>query len=146
MAANSPTSRLLTSVSMQRKQSFSKDQSHWVGLLLLAEIDAAHFMSLCNAHARTRARPLTVMEEKQFKDIPTRAGPTFLELTYRPIGWLAHRGTLKFIMTGSPELKVCFSPLLQSAAFSAVFKMSVCIYVCVCKYTRSQQGLKNTCD
>lgn len=35
LAPNSPTTCLLTSVSMQWKQSFSKDQSHWVRLLLL---------------------------------------------------------------------------------------------------------------
>lgn len=118
VATNSPTSLLLTSVSMQRKQSFSKDQSHWVGLLSPAWIDTARFMSLCNTHAQKHTRAHTLMEEKQFKDIPMRAGPPFLELTYRPIGWLAHQGIQKFIMTGSPVLKVCFSPLLQSAALT----------------------------
>lgn len=112
---NSPTPLLLMSVSMQRKQSFSKDQSHWVGLLSPAWIDTARFRSLRNTHAQKHTRTHTLTEEKQFKGILTRAGPSFLELTYRPIGWLAHQGIQKFIMTGSPVLKVCISPLLQSA-------------------------------
>ena len=75
--ADSPSTLLLMSVSMQRKQSFSKDQSHWVGLRSPAWIDTARFMSLRNTHTQKRTRAHTLTQEKQFKDIPTRAGLPF---------------------------------------------------------------------